>query len=145
MDSRATTAWPCDKASLTSGDIFTKFCINNNNNNEFFIRKTIKLNREWLLLTLASESMGFKWFWILDNLERADDEEEEEDAAIFVESEREEWRKIIHLNSDSGNHIYFVFRISYLFTSFLKRYEISRELSYFHINPQMRFQIQSKL
>lgn len=82
---------------------------NNNNNNEFFIRKTIKLNREWLLLTLASESMGFKWFWILDNLERADDEEEEEDAAIFVESEREEWRKIIHLNSYSGNHIYLFF------------------------------------
>lgn len=60
MDSRATTAWPCDKASLTSGDIFTKFCMKNKNNNEFFIRKKIKLNREWLLLTLASESMGFK-------------------------------------------------------------------------------------
>lgn len=62
------------------------------------------------MLTLASEWVGFKWFWILDNLERADadEEEEEEEDAIFVDSKWEEMKIIfVHLMYTSNSVIYF--------------------------------------
>lgn len=71
VDSRATTASPLDRASLTSGESFTKPWTPDKINKYILLKKKKTMNER--NTKEFDFTLGLKWLWRLDNLERAFD------------------------------------------------------------------------